>query len=292
LAELRPHALEPFLYDGLGGRRPWDAPDAEASYARVREAMMAELRERAGRHLQDFFEKHCGLVCALGDDTLLRLIAANPVATSRAGITAPSPAAWAVRLVRELAEGIKRVAGLGHLDLSADALPPDRRDAIVGRWAEIRHGLALLALLPDREQVRAEVEGDVAAAAVEMERAEGQRRIAESLATAAAARRDGSPPEDGPSSQGKFFLDGVEYDFGRAPLQWRLIKALWQKGPVQEGAVIEEVYGEDAEGEEGKLRKLQDDTNEKLLKLKLPFAITRPMDSHLELQRLRGTKPR
>jgi hypothetical protein len=44
-----------------------------------------------------------------------------------------------------------------------------------------------------------------------------------------------TPPPDGPRKPNRFVWDGREFTFGRAINQWRLLVALWGKGPASDG---------------------------------------------------------
>jgi hypothetical protein len=92
------------------------------------------------------------------------------------------------------------------------------------------------------------------------------------------------PPVPGPSAPGKWVEAGHTYPI--PPLQWRLAKCLYKKKSVPEDDVITFVYpGEDEA--EGKLRKLQSDTNSTFRTHKIPCKITRPMSGHLSLEKKR-----
>jgi hypothetical protein len=69
-------------------------------------------------------------------------------------------------------------------------------------------------------------------------------------------------------------------------LQWRLLNCLWGKGRVEEQDVIDAVYGEDADGQEGNLRRRQHSLNNWLREHKIPYQIVRPQPGHLELRYL------
>jgi len=89
--------------------------------------------------------------------------------------------------------------------------------------------------------------------------------------------------EDGPQTHGFFYFERKPHKFGA--LQWRLLSAVWDKDSVSFETIGNEVYpGEDEI--EGKLKKLVSDTNDKLLRERLPFEIVSPMPGHYILQKL------
>jgi hypothetical protein len=102
------------------------------------------------------------------------------------------------------------------------------------------------------------------------------------------AAKQGSPPTDGPTMEGMFFVGGVPHRF--ANLQWRLLKTLYGKGSVAFEVIGDQVWG-DSEWTDGRLRKLVCDTNAKLLGYQLRFEIISPMDAHYLLQELPAVTP-
>ncbi len=93
----------------------------------------------------------------------------------------------------------------------------------------------------------------------------------------------GTTVPNGPYKHGYFGWSGTTWPI--SDLQWRLLQALWNGGPVEEENVQEAVYGHDAGLADNKLRKLQYDTNMKLMTCKIPFEISR-RSAHLELARI------
>jgi hypothetical protein len=93
---------------------------------------------------------------------------------------------------------------------------------------------------------------------------------------------------EGPTTPGLFLAAGKPYQF--PPLQWLLLKALYEKGSVAVEAIGQEVWG-DSEWKSGKLRKLVSDTNAKLHSYKLRFEIISPMAGHYLLQKLPAVTP-
>ena len=102
------------------------------------------------------------------------------------------------------------------------------------------------------------------------------------------AAKQGSPPTDGPTMEGMFFVGGVPHRF--ANLQWRLLKTLYGKGSVAVEVIGDQIWG-DSEWTDGRLRKLVCDTNAKLLGYQLRFEIISPMDAHYLLQELPAVTP-
>jgi hypothetical protein len=95
-------------------------------------------------------------------------------------------------------------------------------------------------------------------------------------------------PLDGPTTEGLFIVGGTPHRFPSR--QWRLLKALYQKGSVGFEAIGQEVWG-DCEWLEGRLRKLVSDTNEKLHSYKLRFEIISDKPGHYILQELPPVTP-
>jgi hypothetical protein len=91
------------------------------------------------------------------------------------------------------------------------------------------------------------------------------------------------PPAPGPSSPGVWVEAGHSYSI--PTLRWRLAKCLYGKRSVSEEDVIAFVYPED-DAAEGKLKKLQSDTNSTFRTHKIPYKISRPMTGRLRLERI------
>jgi hypothetical protein len=92
-----------------------------------------------------------------------------------------------------------------------------------------------------------------------------------------------NPPAPGPSAPG-MWVEAV-HTYPIPTLRWRLAKCLYKKKSVPEGDVIDFVYGQ-VDGAEGKLKKLQSDTNTTFRNHKIPYKITRPMTGHLSLEKI------
>ena len=95
----------------------------------------------------------------------------------------------------------------------------------------------------------------------------------------------GESVPDGPYEPVHFGWRGRSWEI--KGFQWHLLRALWNKGQVEEEAVLEAVYGEHHEGrhagrESSMLRALQCRVNQKLTRLKIPLKI-RLRSAHLEL---------
>jgi hypothetical protein len=99
-------------------------------------------------------------------------------------------------------------------------------------------------------------------------------------------RLTGNPPAppvpDGPYAEGVFGHGGTAH---RVSLKrWLLLKVLWGKESVSTEDACAAVWpGEDVP--DNRLKNLAYETGEALLKLKLPYEITRPMTGHLGLCR-------
>jgi hypothetical protein len=86
-------------------------------------------------------------------------------------------------------------------------------------------------------------------------------------------------PDDGPFDADGFRFRGVEVRFGRAPKQYRLVKALWnakanrpaEPRPIED--VKDEVWGEGNDTEDTAFRQLCSDTRKKLQTANCPLDI-------------------
>src|SRR5262249_35098407 len=92
----------------------------------------------------------------------------------------------------DVGERIRRGARLERLDLSAGELRPADKDNLVARWAAVRQELTTIYPLPDRREVAAVLEGEVAGAAARA--VEQERLIARLAALADEKNKKDEPP--------------------------------------------------------------------------------------------------
>jgi hypothetical protein len=83
------------------------------------------------------------------------------------------------------------------------------------------------------------------------------------------------PPPEGPRPPDVFQWAGEAHHFGRRELQYNLVTALWGRESVENGELIDAVYGHDVDGKEGALRKLTLDLTETLNGWGLLFVVER-----------------